>query len=117
MQISPGAPASPGQPSNALGRQNPSPFSHSICGKARPKTSVAVDAARGDAHAPAEPRTLAIATVRRQREPCAPRRCSEQPHCEGSRVKSTARGAAAYIYSSHIEGAAPSNDGLHQFEG
>ena len=65
---SPGAPAPPGQPSNALGRrENPPPFSHSICGKARPKTSVAVDAARGDAHTPAQPRTLAIATVRRQR--------------------------------------------------
>ena len=33
----PGAPAPLGQPSNALGRQNPSPFSHSIClqGRAR----------------------------------------------------------------------------------
>ena len=54
-------------PRSALHQQNPPPFSHSICGKARPKTSVAVSAARGDAHTPAQPRTLSIATVRRQR--------------------------------------------------
>ena len=38
----------------------------SVC-KAGPKTSVVVTAARGDTHASAQPRTLAIATVRRQR--------------------------------------------------
>ena len=62
----PGAPAPLDRPLDALLQTKPAAvLAFDLFGKAGPKTSVAVDAARGDAHAPAFLRSLAIATARR----------------------------------------------------
>ena len=78
MQTSSRASAPLGQPSTTLDRENPPPFSHSICfGKAARKQ--AWPSARAPHRAPTASRC-----ARLQLQRCA--------------VKSTARAAAAYIY-------------------